>query len=601
MYKIRNSIKKSLEFIKDGVRSSKSVILANVIILFIIAPMMVTATRFILKAGDIPYLSYDTVGVIVFHHPIVLILLTMMLFLLVMIIYFEYTFLLLTMYFVRNKVAISLRQLVKETIFQMKKLKVSNFLFFLCYFVLLSPIGAIRFHSDLLSKIRMPAFIIDFIFENRVVVVILFLILYASLILVAIRLMYTLPLLIFKDMTFKEASRTSWRLTRKHFKSIMSQFILVMLTVALLAFVVNGALIGIQGLVDNFYQQGSFYVALVLLTLLQFSWVVNLILTTIGIFFITISYLDKLGYLPIIDDVLISVNQTTYKKVTWIERVVLIIGSLWLLAGVLSYNYLFLTQTTIKRPLTISHRGVDNANHVQNSIEALELTSKSTHPNFIEMDVQETKDNQFIVIHDFKLNHLVQQKGKPNDYTLDDLTKMTAKDNGKEARLVSFDDYLKVAKSLNQKLLIEIKATNQDSPDMVDRFIQKYYQIIKEEGHEIQSLSFDVVKELKEKQPDLYVGYIMPFTLVGTPEGKMDFYSVEYTTLTKTLVQTMHNQDKKVYVWTLNDENTINRMIFYGVDGIITDKMTLLNRTLSHDIQHVTYADKLLYFLVGMG
>lgn len=601
MYKIKNSIKKSLEFIKDGVRSSKSVILANVIILFIITPLMVTLTRFILSMGDIPYLSYDTVGLIVFHHPIVLCLLIMMLFLLVSTIYFEYTFLLLTMYFIKNKVAISLRQLARETIVQMKKLKVNNFLFFLCYFILLSPLGAIRFHSDLLSKFKIPVFIVDFIFENRVIFVVLFILVYVSLIVVAIRLMFTLPLMILKDYTFKEASKISWQQTKKHFKSIVLQFVFVIGTIAVIALIVNGLVIGIQELADTYYQHQSFYVAIVLLTLLQFNWVVNLVLTTIGIFFITISNMDKLGYLPDIKEIFSSVNQTTYRKISWPQKAMLTLGGVWLVISVLSYNYLFLTQPSIHRPLTISHRGVDNGNHVQNSIEALEMTSKDTRPNFIEMDVQETKDKEFIVMHDFKLNHLIQQKGRPNEFTLKELQEMTAKEHGKEAKLVSFDDYLKRAQELDQKLLIEIKATKQDSPDMIDRFIQKYYSIIKEEGHEIQSLSFDVVKELKEKKPDLYVGYIMPFTLAGTPEGDMDFYSVEYTTLTKNLVQTMHNQDKKVYVWTLNDTDTMNRMIFYGVDGVITDNMTLLNSVLSRDIKATTYADKLLYFLIGMG
>lgn len=601
MYKVKNSIKRSLEFIKDGVSSSKSVILANVIILFIMAPFMVTLTRFILKMGDIPYLSYDTVGLILFHHPIVLFLMIMMLFLLVFTIYFEYTFLLLTMYFVKHKVAISLRQLAKETIFQMKKLKISNFLFFLCYFILLGSIGAIRFNSDLLSKFKIPIFIVDFIFENRVIFIILFILAYVSLIAIAIRLMFTLPLMIFKDYTFKKASQTSWYLTKKHLKTIIIQFISVMGTIAIIAVVVNGLLIGIQEVVDTYYQSSSFYVAIVLLTLLQFNWVFNLVLTTIGIFFITISYLDKSGYLPNTNDMFPLINKTTFKQVTWPQKIIVTLGGIWLIISVLSYNYLFLTQPSIHRPLTISHRGVDNGNHVQNSIEALEMTSKKTRPNFVEMDVQETKDKEFIVMHDFKLNQLVKQKGRPNEFTREELQHMTAKENGKQAHLVSFDDYLKRAKELNQKLLIEIKATKQDSPDMVERFIKKYYDTIKEEGHEIQSLSFDVVKELKEKKPDLYVGYIMPFTLAGPPEGKMDFYSVEYTTLTKNLVQSMHNQEKKVYVWTLNDTDTTNRMIFYGVDGVITDNMTLLNTVLSRDIKETTYADKLLYFLVGIG
>ena len=72
-------------------------------------------------------------------------------------------------------------------------------------------------------------------------------------------------------------------------------------------------------------------------------------------------------------------------------------------------------------PVTISHRGVDNGNAVQNSIEALEKTSQ-LKPDYIEMDVQETKDGQFIVMHDTDLMALTGNTGGTHDYTLAELT-----------------------------------------------------------------------------------------------------------------------------------------------------------------------------------
>lgn len=40
-------------------------------------------------------------------------------------------------------------------------------------------------------------------------------------------------------------------------------------------------------------------------------------------------------------------------------------------------------------------------NGVQNTIPAMEATAKSK-PDYVEMDIQETKDHQFVVFHDPK-------------------------------------------------------------------------------------------------------------------------------------------------------------------------------------------------------
>ena len=41
-------------------------------------------------------------------------------------------------------------------------------------------------------------------------------------------------------------------------------------------------------------------------------------------------------------------------------------------------------------------------------------------------------------------------------------------------------------------------------------------------------------------------------------------------------------------------------MAFYGVDGIITDRMDLLNQMNQNPQKH-SYADKLLHFVIGIG
>ncbi|WP_375663973.1 glycerophosphodiester phosphodiesterase family protein, partial [Bartonella sp. CL63NXGY] len=65
-------------------------------------------------------------------------------------------------------------------------------------------------------------------------------------------------------------------------------------------------------------------------------------------------------------------------------------------------NVYYLKGAELKQPVTISHRGVAEKNGVQNTIPALKKTHK-LHPTYVEMDVHETKDHQFVVLHDENL------------------------------------------------------------------------------------------------------------------------------------------------------------------------------------------------------
>lgn len=203
-----------------------------------------------------------------------------------------------------------------------------------------------------------------------------------------------------------------------------------------------------------------------------------------------------------------------------------------------------MSHPSLTKPVTLSHRGVDNANGVQNTLAALEKTSLEK-PDYIEMDIQETKDKEFVVMHDFNLKKLTGVNKRPNELTLAELTQLTVKENGMEEPVCSFDAYLEKAASLNQKLLIEIKATKQDSPDMIDRFISKYRTTILQQKHSIQTLTFDVATALKQKESDFYVGYILPFNIVGPPISNVDFFTMEYTTLNRNFINAAHNDGKK--------------------------------------------------------
>ncbi|MGG5307191.1 glycerophosphodiesterase [Enterococcus pernyi] len=596
---LKRSLGNAWDFLKGTQAYFRDVVLMHGFILFICLPLLGSMTRLILQRGSIDYLSTDNIPTLISQHPGVFFSLIAVLLLILLLVYFEFTFLLMSVYFIKKQEPISLKQLLQLTIRQIKKVRPMIFLFFLAYFFLILPISGLSFNSDLLSKIKIPAFIMDFIFTNRWIIVSSFLLVYVFLGYIGIRLIFALPEMILRDRPFREAIRESWRLTKARFFAISGQFLVISGTILLISTISYLAILSGQIFVEEYFSDYSLISAVFAMTLLQGVLLFNIVMSTVGIFYVIVDFMDDEGFLPDIPSWFSS--QEVPKKHTALKNTAFTLFAVFFGVGVCIYNMNYLTSASETKPLTISHRGVSLGNSAQNTIAALEKTSKDYHPDYVEMDIQETKDGQFVVMHDFNLRNLTGVNKAPQDLTLAELEKLTVTENGTKEPLVSFDTYLNRANELNQKLLIEIKTTRKDSDDLVKNFVKKYEETILTHGHILQSLTYQTVSDLKAENPNFYVGYILPFNLVGPPVTPADFLTMEYSTINRNFIDSAHQDGKKVYVWTPNESDDMSRMMFYGVDGIITDDMQALNDTIKDSEGEITYSDKLLNFVLGVG
>ncbi len=597
---LKDSLKNTWDFLVKTNVYFRDVLLMHGFILFVVIPLLSSSTKFILKRGQIQYISYDNLSEIATQHPAVAFLLVALLLLILLLVFFEFTFLLLSVYFIEKKQAVSLKQLLRMTTIQLKKLRPSVFLFFLFYFLLILPIGGLSFNSDLLARIKIPAFIMDFIFTNRLLIISAFVLFYLILIYIGIRLIFALPEMILRDRPFKEAFKESLLITKRRFLAIVGRFIFIGGAILLITGISFTVVVGAQALVEEFFPDYALISAVFAMTLLQFFLLVNLVLSTVGIFYIIIDFMNDEGFLPDIPHWFYQEDLPT-PRFESVKNTLLLFTAILFGVGVSLYNLDYLDQEIEKIPATISHRGVSDKNGVQNSLEALEKTSQTWHPDYIEMDIQMTKDHQFVVMHDFNLKNLAAVKGVPEQMTLAEIQQVTLHENGKSAKIPTFDTYLAEAKRLNQKLLVEIKTQQKDTTLIVDTFLKKYQNEIQSEHHLVQSLTFSIVESLKEKAPQLTVGYILPFNVVGPPITKADFLTMEYSTINHNFITSAEEDGKKVFVWTPNSSEDMSRMIFYEVDGIITDQMGTLNKTIRDAKEKVTYSDKLLNFVIGVG
>lgn len=568
-------------------------------ILFVFFPLLSSCTRIILKHSKIPYLSYDLLPSIITDHPFALFFLTLLLIVVVLAAFFEFTFLLLTVFFIKKKQPITVLQLIHGTLLQIKKIRPLTFLFFLFYFFLILPISYINFHSDVLAKIKIPAFILDFIFANRVILISIYILYYLVITYLGIRLIFALPqLILVRSISFCQSLKISWKKTRHQTWRLVIQMLAIWLFIILLLLIASLLIFLGQWFVEQFFSSYAFISAVIAMTLLQCLFLLNIVLSSLSILYIIIENMSVNQLLPDLPE-WFSVKKKKKFSYTRKGKSLLLIMTFLFSIGVVIYNANYLRSASKIYPLAISHRGVNGTNGVQNTLPALISTSKAK-PNYVEMDIYETKDKQFVVMHDFDLDQLAGIKKRVNQLTLKELQALTVKKNGKTASICSFDDYLKTAKNLNQKLIIEIKTTKQDTSDVIDLFIKKYRTIILKEHHFIHTLTYETAIQLKQKEPRFYVGYIVPFNVVGPPIGPVDFFSMEYSTLNRNFINAAHEDGKKVFAWTVNDKAGMKRLMFYGVDGIMTDELTILKKTMQTDLKHPTYSDKLFNFVIGI-
>ena len=75
-----------------------------------------------------------------------------------------------------------------------------------------------------------------------------------------------------------------------------------------------------------------------------------------------------------------------------------------------------------KKVLVVSHRG-DWRNAPENSLQAFR-NCIGMNADMIEIDLKKTKDGQLVLMHDNTINRTTNGKGKPSDYTLEELRKL---------------------------------------------------------------------------------------------------------------------------------------------------------------------------------
>lgn len=568
----------STEFRQNWLRYVVLFVSLDILNQFVFIPLFRIITTFVLQMGAIPFVSYSNLQIILMTHPFVVLALIIELLAILLIIYAQFAFLL---WMVRDNFAV--KNSMKKMMQNLRHLRPGSLPLLAAYFLLIMPFANIIFRTPLLAKIKILEFIIDYLTRTWWMALIL-LVFYVVIFILGLRYLLTLPIMIIHKTTTRQAMKQSSQIMKQSWCKI----IVFLLLLGLITFVLTLVLFSVSCLLQLLWDLLPGKFALVLATI-NLS-VLQLISEIILIWSSTISLLFLLKQVKIER---IKIEQKPSRPLIMIIALVFAVAA----SGIIFSNVLYLEGWSSHRPLTISHRGVNDENGVQNTVEALKKTSKY-HPDFVEIDVHETKDNQFVVMHDENLKELTKVDRAPKDLTLKQLQNLVARENGTKGKIVSLDQYINAARKLDQKLLIEIKTTPKDSRRFLTNFNRRYSPIILSHGYQVQSLDYRVVSELHRINPKLEILYIQPYNF-SYPQSVADGYSMEYSTLDSDFIWQAHLQNHVVYAWTVNDEATMKRMMYEHVDGIITDNVALLNRSIAEFEANKSYANRILNYVIA--
>lgn len=243
--------------------------------------------------------------------------------------------------------------------------------------------------------------------------------------------------------------------------------------------------------------------------------------------------------------------------------------------------------------LVLAHRGFTPGG-VENTLSSLEAAAVAG-VDLVEMDVMQTKDGEFIAMHDVSLGRLTGENVDVKDLTFDEITRMTVRDRaGHEDRIPSFAEYVMLADELDMPLLIEIKLSGAETPDHVDLLVAELEELGLLERNIYHSLDAPSVARLKEIRPDLNVGYTMAFAANEAPDTPADFIVVEQWTASDRVHESAKRAGLGFWVWTVNDEPSYREYLRNGVDGIVSDRPDLILEARSEMTEETGLAGTLL-------
>ncbi|MFD8422974.1 glycerophosphodiester phosphodiesterase [Streptomyces sp. NPDC059466] len=251
----------------------------------------------------------------------------------------------------------------------------------------------------------------------------------------------------------------------------------------------------------------------------------------------------------------------------------------------------------------VAHRGA-SAYAPENTLASIDKAAAMGF-DWVENDVQRTKDGKLVVLHDATLARTTNVEKvfphrapwKVKDFTAAEIARLDAGSwfarRYAGTRVPTLRQYMERVSHNHQKLVLEIK-----NPDLYPGIERETLRLLSNEGwldpehlkHRlvVQSFSEDSVRTVHDLNPRITTAFLGKPSYAQLREYArfVDLINPENASLTSGYVSTVqafkgpHDKPMGVYVWTVDNADTARRLAGYGVDGVITNKPDVVRSAL---------------------
>ena len=458
----------------------------------------------------------------------------------------------------------SVWQCMNEGFAALKKYGCKQGVLLIVYAVFLAPILGFGFSISLTGSFYIPRFITSVIASKPLLLTVVIIAL-AVLTVYIILNCFIMHGALLGGMTLKESSAASQKLVKRNWKNFIPEILIFIGLTLLVTVILLVVFSGLPLLIVRAIPMGEqallfweiFFCSLLMVVLLF------MMLMAISFLMIKLSTLYRKYQ---------TEGKWQYQKkekkrhpfVIMAGALVLAVCILFSIFGAFHFDEVFHTQITAE---IIGHRagGYDAPENTVKGIEtAYELGAAGS-----EIDIQRTSDGYYVVNHDADFSRVAGVDKKPSEMTLAEVKELRV--DGEP--VPTLEETLEAARD-KVVLFVELKGETADE-QMADDAVR----IIKEMGMEDQtvliSLKYGLLEYIEQKYPEMQTGYLAFISFGQIEETPFDYMALEEEISTDNTIEAIHNKDKMIMVWTVNEEDDIEYFMTSDADAIITDSVKL--------------------------
>lgn len=196
----------------------------------------------------------------------------------------------------------------------------------------------------------------------------------------------------------------------------------------------------------------------------------------------------------------------------------------------------------------------------------------------IELDVQLTKDNTIVIIHDETIDRTTNGNGLVNSYTYDELKKFDASFNFNNFgfnRIPTLEEYFLLVKDLDIITNIELKTSVYEYLGIEDSVLELIKKYKLEDKVIISSFNHFSILRMKKLSPQIKCGFLSEDWIIDagkyTFSHQIECYHPRFNNLIPEVIEELKKFNIEINTWTVNDERDMLYLKEKGIDSIITN------------------------------